>query len=403
CNKDWTLVKILISNDAHLTAASLAKQILTTALKYQFADVIVNCSRILRTHCANTENEKDYEIYDQHIKQYANVLDAEIRSEELYQRVIMNYYKPSSKRINLEEKIDTYCEALVGLSEVYGSPVIYYNMYQVWAFRYEMLQDYQAMLAICEQAEKYIEENPMYYRSSKQATFQLKKMSAYLHLRDFTNGRKNAEKALKDFAAGSDIWFDFMEYYFLLAMHTGNYAHALQIYNDTVSNNKFKKLASDKAEKWNIFNVFLNFIIESKGKENPLLKKQKRRSFRLPQFLEDPLLYAKDQRIFTVLQVIAQVLFLLEKRSYNNLPERIDRLKGYANRQLRKEEYFRVIQFIRLLQQLAKANYRAEQLSNVQKYYDRLIETPFYYRGLINELEVIPYEQLWKMIAKPSS
>lgn len=398
CNKDWTLVKILISNNAHLTAASLARQILTIALKYQFADVIVNCSRILRTHCANTENEKEYEIYDQHIKQYADILDAEIRSEELYQRVIMNYYKPPSKRVNLEEKIDTYCNALVGLSEMYGSPVIYYNMYQVWAFRYEMLQDYQAMLAICEQAEKYIEENPMYHQSSKLDTFQLKKMAAYLHLRDFTNGRENAEKALGTFASGSDIWFDFMEYYFLLAMHTENYAHAVQIYNDTAGNNKFKKLPDEKKEKWNIFNVFLNYIIESRGKENPLLKKQRKRVFRVSKFLEDPLLYSKEQRIFTVLQVIAQILFFLEKRSYNSIYERIDRLKGYANRQLRQEEYFRVIQFIRLLQQLSKANFRVDQLSNTKKYYERLEKNPFYFRGLINELEVIPYEKLWQMI-----
>src|SRR5210317_2286602 len=46
CNKDWTLVKILISNNAELTAGALARQILTVALKYIFADVIVNCCRI---------------------------------------------------------------------------------------------------------------------------------------------------------------------------------------------------------------------------------------------------------------------------------------------------------------------------------------------------------------------
>ena len=37
CNKDWTLVKILLSNDARHTAAALARQILTTALKFKFS------------------------------------------------------------------------------------------------------------------------------------------------------------------------------------------------------------------------------------------------------------------------------------------------------------------------------------------------------------------------------
>ena len=92
------------------------------------------------------------------------------------------------------------------------------------------------------------------------------------------------------------------------------------------------------------------------------------------------------------------MLFLIEKKSYNNAAERIDRLKSYANRQLKKEEYFRTIQFIRLLQQLVKADFQIENLSNVDKYYNRLIEEPFFYRGLISELEVLPYEKLWNMI-----
>ena len=147
-----------------------------------------------------------------------------------------------------------------------------------------------------------------------------------------------------------------------------------------------------------LYDIFLNYIIESQGDSNPVLLTQRRKNFRVARFINDPVLYPKDQRIFTVLVVIAQMLFLIEKKSYNNAAERIDRLKSYANRQLKKEEYFRTIQFIRLLQQLVKADFQIENLSNVEKYYNRLIEEPFFYRGLISELEVLPYEKLWNMI-----
>jgi len=400
CNKDWTLVKILLSNNANHTAASLARQILTTALKFKFADVIVNCCRILRKYSADVGDEKHFEEYDQHIKQYENVLDAEIRSEELYQRVIMNYYKPPSKNQDLRERIDTYCDALVGLSEIYDSPIVIYNMYLVWAFRYEMLHDYSAMLEVCSKAEEYIEKNPIYYQSEKLATFQLKKMSAYLHLRDYKNGKNNAEKCLKSFPAGSETWFLFMEYYLLLSIHTDNFINALAIYNRATSNSKFKKIMGNDKEKWNIYNIYLNYIIESQGESNAILQAQRKKSFRTSRFLNDPLLYPKDQRIFTVLLVIAQILFLIEKKGYNAIRERVERLKSYANRQLKKEVYFRLIQFIRLLQQLDKADYKVENLSNVDKYYDRLVDTPFAYRGQISELEVIPYEKLWNFILR---
>lgn len=398
CNKDWTLVKILLSNNADHTAAGLARQILTTALKFKFADVIVNCSRILRKYSAATSDEKGYEEYDQHIKQYQNVLDAEIRSEELYQRVVMNYYKPPSKNADLRERIDTYCDALVGLSEIYDSPIVIYNMYLVWTFRYEMLHDFDSMLVVCEQAEKYIEDNPTYYQEDKLATFQLKKMSAYLHLQDYKKGKINAEKCLQSFPEGSQTWFEFMEYYLLLAIHTENYINALAIYNKATGNSKFKRQEAIVREKWNIYNIYLNYIIESKGQSNPILLTQRKKAFRLSRFLNDPILYPKDQRIFTVLMVIAQILFFLEKKSYNNVTEHIERLKTYANRQLKKEEYFRSIQFIRLLQQLMKADYQPDEMSNVEKYQQRLKDEPFNYRGLIHELEVIPYEKLWEMI-----
>ncbi len=398
CNKDWTLVKILLSNKANHTAAALARQILTTALKFKFADVIVNCSRILRRYAADEGDEKNYETYDQYSKQYQNVLDAEIRSEELYQRVIMNYHIPHSQNEELKEKIDTYCDALVGLSEVYDSPIVIYNMYLVWAYRYEMLFDFDAMLKVCNKAEYYIEDNPTYYQDDKLATFQLKKMSAYLHLRDWKNGKTNAEKCLQSFPQGSDTWFSFMEYYLLLAIHTENYINALAIYNDATSNNKYKKLSLGDKEKWKLYDVYLNYIIENQGAQNPILMSQRRKTFRVSRFLNDPILYPKDQRIFTVLMVVAQILFLLEKKGYSAITERIERLKSYANRQLKKDEYFRAIQFIRLLQQLSKADYQVEHLSNVDKYYNRLVEKPFFYRGLISELEVIPYEKLWNLI-----
>ena len=105
-------------------------------------------------------------------------------------------------------------------------------------------------------------------------------------------------------------------------------------------------------------------------------------------------------RIFTIFLIIAQVLFLLEQKQHTQATEMIDRLKNYANRQLKKEDYFRLIAFIRLLQQLSKADFKFNDLTGTEKYVARLNEQPFCYRGLISELEVIPYEQLWQIILK---
>lgn len=398
CNKDWTLVKILDANNAPQTATALAKHILSVALKYHFADIIVNCARILRRYSITDGEAEAFEEYDGYCKQYQDILNAEIRSEELFQRVTMNYGKTVTKGFSLEDNIDAYCDALISLSEMYESPVIIYNMYLVWTYRYEMTRDYTSMLDVCERAEKYIETNPIFYQDGKAATFQLKKMSAYLHLKDFKNGRVAAEKCLQVFAQGSDTWFDFMEYYMLLALHTDNYINALAILKKAKSHPRFIKLQGLMFDKWQTFELYLNFVVESFADTNPVYRAHRSRTFRLSKFLSDPISFPKEYRILTIHHLIAQVLFLVDAHQFMEANERIDRLKNYANRSLRKDEDFRVIQFIRLLQQLSKAEYRVSELSNTEKYLARMEDTPMSYRGEVSEIEFVPYESLWELL-----
>jgi hypothetical protein len=397
-NKEWTLVKTLLWYDAPGTANQLARQLLTTALKFQFSDVIVNCARILRAQSAREGDDSKYEEYDNYIKHYSHVLEAEFRSEEFFQRVIMNYLKPASMDDEMMERINQYCESLVSLSEQYESPVIYYNMYLVWIYRFEMQRDFEAMLEVCEQAEEYIKKNPNFKQERNLAVIQSKKMSAYLHLQNFRDGRTNAEKSLSNHRPGSKVWFMFMEYYFLLAMHTENFIQAVAIYKRATEHSKFKKLDTEQKEKWNLFEGYINYIIINEGKNNPILDSQLSKSFRVGRFQKKDPTYSRGLVVFNVLHIVLQILFLLERRNFSSVTEKIDRLKRYSVRLARKNEYYRAVQFIRLLQQLPKVEYQLEDLTNTQKYLDALQSSPFFYRGIASELEVITYEKLWDRI-----
>ena len=120
-------------------------------------------------------------------------------------------------------------------------------------------------------------------------------------------------------------------------------------------------------------------------------------SFRLSRFLNDPIVYPKDQRVFTIHLVIAQLLFCLGKDE-QMAADCVNRLRLYANKQLRKEENNRLIQFIRLLNQLSRAGFEPSELRNTEKYLSALQQTPFHYRGLISEWEILPLEELWMHI-----
>ena len=399
-NKEWTLVKILLSNGAELTAFDYARSILTTSMKYKFADVIVNCCRILRAYTAKHGMHKDFEEYNLLIKEYSNILEAEIRSEELYQSVLINYFLPSEMTQEMKVEMNAFCDALVSLSEQYESPVITYNMFLVWAIRYEILHDYEAMLQVCNKAEEYIEGNETYRRDEMVEIFYFKKMTAYLHLRDYKNGRMEAEKSLLAIKEGSELWFRYMEYYFLLAMHSESFINALAIHEMVTNNNKFRKMGSMEREKWSVYEVYLEYVFQASGNTSMSMQAKKKRSRSAQRNMAEMPSFNKEQRIFVVHYMVAQIMFALDKGNYQEASEKIDRMKSFALRQLKKEDYYRTIQFLRLLQQLAKADFQVEGLSNVEKYYHRLIETPFFYRGVLHELEVLPYEVLWNLILK---
>lgn len=405
CNKDSTLVKILLSNHAYETASYLARQILMIALRFKFADVIVNCARILRDYYALIEeDDKEYEIFDQYCKEYQNVQDAEIRSEELYQRVVMNYYKPTSKNTDLARKIDVYCDALEGLSEIYNSPIVHYNKYMVLAYRHEMLNEYEQMLDICMQAENYMASNPDYYRDDKLGEIVLKKASAILHLRRYglqeVSGADRHSELIETLEK-TDVWLDLLEYHFLLAVHTEHYNDAAFLFHLATQDRRFADLSDEQFEKWNCFEIYLHYfnILDPSVQLEPIeVKAKKRKRFKIRKFLTEPLLFSKALRSLLIVQMIAQVLFLLEEKQFSSAYERIERLKNYGSRQLTREEDFRTLQFIKLLQQLAKANFVYEEIGIHKKYLERLAEQPFKYRGLLNELEIIPYEKLWVLI-----
>ena len=399
-NKEWALVKILLTYGANDSAAAMARQILTVALKFKFADVIVNTSRILRQDAMENADEKEFEVYDQYCKQYQNVLDAEIRSEELYQRVAMNYHAPAMKATDLHERIDTYCNALIGLSEIYDSPIITNNMHMVWIYRYEMTNDYDSMIEICKEAKKYIQNNSNYYREDKLQAFYLKEITAYLHKRDFANGKKNIEECFNDLAEGSDEWYEFLEYYLFLSMHTNNYLNAIDIINMATENLRFKKQSSIIKAKWEVFSNYLLYAMEINPNLAEHYMPSSKRAPRILKLSTEAFSYPKEQRILHIHMLLLQTLFLINNKNYDIAEEKIEKLKFIANRQLIKEHYVRFISFIKLLSQLAKAGFKPSEISLEEKYYSRLTSTPFKYKGLISELEVIPFEVLWADLMK---
>lgn len=395
CHKDWTLVNILLSNRAEETGVQLSRNILSIALKFHFSDIIVNTTRILRQHASNTSNESAYEKYSKLCKRYNTILNAEIEAEEYFQRIVMWKKLPFHKLNHHLEVMKEHCAELYQLYQQHYSPVIFYNYFLASIFYQEALQHYEQVHELCLRVETHLKEHPHFYRVDQMAEVAQKKLLALLHLGDFKAGYTQAKHYTSIFEK-HPAWLSILEYYLLLALHGQAYEKAHEIFRRVRSNKRFKKIKEQDKAKWNVFEAYLCFLHWFNAHNNNN-KPKHYKQFKIKRFLEEPIIFSKQQRIFAIV-IIAQVLFLLKQKNWDEAFERVEDLRNYASKLLKVEEHYRILQFIRLLQQLAKNHFDYDKIGVHLKYLDRLNNCSMHYRGTINGLEIIPYQHLWSMV-----
>lgn len=396
CNKDWALVKILLANDAPNTAIDLARGLLNTALKYRFADLVLSSARILRDHAARHGTEAEFEECHALVREYAGIQAAEIRADEVCQRVALlrRTPPPETRQTDLRAEISSSCAEVEALCEQFKSPGIFFNFLLLQTCMSELDQDWQGLVAICRQAEEYIAQQPHFHQGEKMERLRLKKIGAYLHLRDFDRGIQEAENLVQAATEGGETWFAALDGYFLLAMHAGRFAEARRTHERATQHPKFRKMPAADRERWHLYETYLEIFSQENGANGHTPKLSTRNG----KPLHEPLAFARDNRLFALHHSVVQVVTALAQNNYIGAAGHIDRLKNLANRQFKSAEPDRTQQFIRLLQHLAKAGFDAHHLNGAKQAYEDLTRMPFHYRGVVQDLEVVPYEKLWQAI-----
>lgn len=392
CSKDWALISILMSNQSVIAAEALARQTLQTALHFKFSDLIVNCARVLRDFSADAGKQSDFAEFNELIETYSVLMQAEIRAEALFLRCTNSIHAGD------EPDPAESLRQLTDLADRHASMLIKYHRYLADIVLLEAKAEFQAVLSLCNEAEKYIEVQNDFFPEDKLLRFYIHKMAAMLHLRDYKQGKAAVEKYLSAFPEGTESWFLFMEFYFLLAMHTAQYIQAAAIAEKTTQHPKFKKYVLNHKEKWKIFEYNLAYVVQRQSQDFPAILQKGKNLSPTQLFPEEAISYQKDQKHSTAVWLILKVLLLLEKNSLLKAQELIDQLRDFSSKYLKGEEDFRIIQFVRLLQQAAKANFQRNALKNVEKHLEGLKIKTFQYTYPLSCQEVIPFEYLWEQV-----
>ena len=182
-------------------------------------------------------------------------------------------------------------------------------------------------------------------------------------------------------------------YLFIIYMRTSKYEEAREVLREEMAPllEKMKQPIYD--ENFQIFNTYIQFL-EQRGILDASLKR-----FRIQRFLNDVPTYSKDKQGLNSSVLILQILFFLHQKNYSNIIDRVDALKQYSYRYLRKDETLRTNLFIKMLNSMVKADFnRIRTERYVEPLWEQLRSVSINISEQGIEVEILPFEQLWPMV-----
>lgn len=392
CNKKLHAARILMLAGAKSSCDSLAKEALSIAEEYKLYDNMFLSARLLAKNFSFYGNEKKFKYYINIQNKAFEEYLAEMKSEEYYENIRMKLILSASPDQSIKRQCHQYFQKLKYLARNHHSYFLHFNMYRLWYYYLSMDENYKAALKVCNLGQNYLRDNPPFNQSMRMGELALMKMECCLQLKDYRNGRENAKQCRELFPANSANFYIFLEYYFLLLMHTAKYAEARDLINEVLKDNPgFLKFPEDRIEKWKIFDAYLNFI-------SPVEDSDGKHEFKLMKFLNEVPQLSKDKAGYNITIITAQLLFLLEQNQYLKIIDKIDSLKQYANRYM-KDKNQRSYYFIKMILSLGTYDFDQKLVQRrVHQYFLKLKAAKNIYKGTVESLEVVPFEQLWSVV-----
>jgi hypothetical protein len=399
CQRDLALVHILQIYDAEYTVPFLCRQVLNVAQRHHFTEIILSAVHVLMEVAVKEGDLKEFQRLRAIQESHHPLLVAESAAMAIYQELTL---LQRSRAAEQEESMewDTRRDRLIHLSEQFPTPLTRYLSYLVGAMQYLDQEQHEIALMIAREALQLIEAQPEKFPNEYVLRIRYLLMQAYYHTGQFSQAAALAESGLADMEAGSEDWLGFMDIYYLISLRTENLTQAFAILQRVLQHPLFSKWDVAIKDRWKLYQTALYYLASITPGMSRLKASKVFSDFSVKQFLDDPALFPRERRIFTIWTLVFQLLFYLESKELQRVWEIAERLKHYTRKQLHPVRHERVIEFIRCLGQITKAEMDPDKIRFNNKYYLRLLSIPHRYHGLDEQLEILPFTTLWALLHK---
>jgi len=352
----------------------------------------LNLAIQLRIHASNIGDVKKMHLYNSEVKYFQKYLNSEIRLSTMFIEYKTLVQDPKTELHQVKEILNPFLDELKKIKTDYSPRCVYYAYYLYLNDRL-INRDIPGTIERCREGLKMME--PFNYPNFE-GLFHSSMIEGHIILKEYEAGKaiifsRLEEKNLSNYNHLSNIY-----YYATLCLATEKYEHlgeALQLFKE---HNIDKSPISFFKENFIIFEMLYSILV--------LLDKIKptypvKSKIRITKFVNDLPAFSKDKKGANTLILFVQFLLLLIKKDYGTIIDRVDNLKAYDQKYLRKEDSFRINCFLRMILLIPKHNFHPIAVQrHAEPYLKKLAkhkENSWNWKD--TNVETIPYENFWKL------
>ncbi len=397
CYRNYAAFQSLMVRFMRAPAIKIAEETIKISLKNEFTDITLPLARQLTLHYGSiNNNKKKYQHYIQILEKMEELLRAEVLAEKYYSEITMHYNLKSSADLVFAPKITVYAEELKTYTDRLSSFRLNLYAHQVFIFQYVFMTDYAKAVEACKNALQYFEQQKQ--RTSRGIIISLsnRMIAALLMLGQYDEGIQVGKNTLALAPSNNTNWFTLIEDLYRLYLHSGQYELALETTIEVKKNPALSKLPSLQQERWRTNEAMIYYLIRVGKLQKPEGVEFK---FRTKKFINEFNQSIHDKSGNNIVLITLMIMFLLLDKDYSSIIDKIDALKAYTHRHLRRDETYRSNCFIKMVMQLDKGDFHPVAVQRkAEPYHKKLLAVPLHKAKQDHDLEIIPYETLWAFI-----
>ena len=381
--------KALLLITEYALAIQFYKKALKTAKQYEFTDIILDCLTNLNfIYTQLSDRQKFYDTLA-NIKFYKKLKNDEDKAYEIYFVSKLELQKSVVTKKGYLKKLPT---AIIKLKKLWikSDSFTFFNYYYILNGWYlELIGDFEESIRDIKNCEALLKAGKINHYRFDTRLNKYSLIYALHRAKKYEEGLRLAPQYLKDFDPYSRNWFAYIDQYFLLAMHAGEYHLAIDLIAKVDQNPYSHRLKNKAQESWMLYKAYLCILN---------LEKSIPDTFHYQQFITFVPLHSKDKLGHNISILILQFLYLLKNKDYEQLYNREDSLRKYANSYLKDTYSKRSLCFFKMMLTAIRTDFDYTKCRvKTQPWLEKLIAAPTP-GDAYAEVEIMPYEKLWEII-----